>query len=189
MERKGGINKLRVSKRTWWLVEIAIVVFVLVYLFCFANIFQTIYRSAAADEPERFIPLPVFNRADYDARLLALAHLGVGPLSELSGPTSKSATSTPSLWPVKTVYPDAGAILPFKRIIAYYGNFYSTGMGVLGEYPPDQMLAMLASTTAMWAAADPTTPVIPAIQYIAVVAQGSAGKEGNYILADAGRSD
>ena len=36
-------------------------------------------------------------------------------------------------WPVKTVYPNAGAILPFKRIIAYYGNLYSKRMGVLGE--------------------------------------------------------
>jgi hypothetical protein len=55
-------------------------------------------------------------------------------------------------------------------------------MGVLGEYPTAQLLAMLASTTAKWEAADPTTPVVPAIQYIAVVAQGTAGKEGKYIL-------
>ena len=34
------------------------------------------------------------------------------------------------------------------------------------------MLAMLASTTASWQAADPSTPVIPAIDYIAVTAQG-----------------
>src|SRR5260221_12877557 len=26
-------------------------------------------------------------------------------------------------WPVKTAYPLAGAVLPFKRIVAYYGNF------------------------------------------------------------------
>jgi hypothetical protein len=55
-------------------------------------------------------------------------------------------------------------------------------MGVLGEYPTEQLLAMFASTTRMWAAADPTTPVLPAIQYIAVVAQAAPGKDGNYIL-------
>jgi len=87
-----------------------------------------------------------------------------------------------SLWPVSTVYPNAEAILPFKRIVAYYGNFYSKGMGVLGEYPTDELLAKLASTTEMWAAADPSTPVVPAIHYIATVAQASAGKEGKYIL-------
>jgi hypothetical protein len=51
---------------------------------------------------------------------------------------------------------------------------------VLGEYPPDQMLAMLASTSAMWAAADPSTPVVPALDYIVVTAQASAGKDGKY---------
>lgn len=88
----------------------------------------------------------------------------------------------PSAWPVKTAYPNAGAILPFSRIVAYYGNFYSAQMGVLGEYPPAQMLRMLASTTAMWADADPTTPVIPALDYIAVAAQGSQGQDGDYRL-------
>src|SRR5487761_2160336 len=53
-------------------------------------------------------------------------------------------------------------------------------MGVLGEYPEPQVLAMLASTTKEWQAADPSTPVIPAIDYIAVTAQGSAGSDGMY---------
>jgi hypothetical protein len=99
--------------------------------------------------------------------------------------STTSSSSTPKmprrkLWPVKAAYPNAGALLPFNRIVAYYGNFYSTQMGVLGEYPPNQMLAMLASTTAEWAAADPTTPVIPALDYIAVTAQGSPGADGKY---------
>jgi hypothetical protein len=84
------------------------------------------------------------------------------------------------LWPAKAVLPLAGALLPFNRIVAYYGNFYSKGMGVLGEYPEAQVLQMLASTTARWQAADPSTPVIPAIDYIAVTAQGSAGSDGKY---------
>lgn len=153
---------------------IGIIIFALVYVLFFSNVFAFEYLSEAAGKPERFIPLPVFNRADYDARLFALAHV--------SANATTTATSTPLLWPVKTVYPNAGAILPFKRIVAYYGNFYSRGMGVLGEYPADQMLAMLASTTARWTAADPTTPAIPAIHYIVAVAQADAGKEGKYIL-------
>ena len=55
-------------------------------------------------------------------------------------------------------------------------------MGVLGEYPESQVLSMLASTTARWRAADPSTPVIPAIDYIAVTAQGSPGADGKYRL-------
>ncbi len=140
------------------------------------------YRSAAADAPERFIPLPTLNKADYDTRLLALAHLPPLATTTATSTTSTSSPQAPRLWPVKAVYPNADAILPFKRIVAYYGNFYSKQMGVLGEYPDTQVLAMLASTTALWAAADPATPTLPAIQYIATVAQGTAGKEGKYIL-------
>ncbi len=84
------------------------------------------------------------------------------------------------LWPVKTVYPDGGAILPFKRIIAYYGNLYSKNMGVLGQYSEDQMLQMLEKEVAEWNSADPNTPAIPALHYIAVVAQGSPGDDGKY---------
>ena len=51
-------------------------------------------------------------------------------------------------WPVKGPDPLPGSILPDKRIIAYYGNPMSKRMGVLGEYAPDQMLAMLAADVA-----------------------------------------
>ena len=53
-------------------------------------------------------------------------------------------------------------------------------MGVLGEYPEDIMLAKLESEIEKWETADPSTPVVPALHYIAVVAQGSAGKDGKY---------
>ena len=83
-------------------------------------------------------------------------------------------------WPVKTAYPEAGAILPFKRIVAYYGNFYSKRMGVLGEYPAPEMLKRLDVEVKKWAAADSTMPVQPALHYIAVTAQGSPGKGNKY---------
>lgn len=132
----------------------------------------------------KYIPLPVLDKVDYHARLLALAHVSSSTLASLPAgtTTTRVATTTPHLWPVKTIYPNVKAILPFKRIVAYYGNFYSTKMGVLGEYPPGEVMAKLTSAAAMWAAADPTTPVLPAIQYIATVAQDTAGKEGKYIL-------
>ncbi len=176
----------------------------IVYALGFSHLVKTEYLSAAVGAPEKFIPLPVLDKSDYNARLLALAHFDVSTstiiyesavaavatatLASTTLATIPFSTASSSVqveghsWPVSTVYPNADAILPFKRIVAYYGNFYSKGMGVLGEYPTDQLLAMLASTTAEWTAADPSTPVIPAIQYIAVVAQGTAGKEGKYIL-------
>jgi len=169
----------------------------------FSSLAVTEYRSGAFGAPERFIPLPELDKADYNARLLALAHIATSSVStfpsEVAAVAAATQASTTPLvfsfstasttvkvlgrpWPVSTVYPNADAILPFKRVVAYYGNFYSKGMGVLGEYPTDQLLAKLASTTAEWAAADPLTPVVPAIHYIATVAQAGAGKEGKYIL-------
>lgn len=88
--------------------------------------------------------------------------------------------SASARWPVKTPYPLPGAIVPFKRIVAYYGNFYSKHMGVLGEYPPDEMLQRLKAEVKKWEEADPKTPVMPAIHYIAITAQGIPGKDGKY---------
>lgn len=88
---------------------------------------------------------------------------------------------TTGLWPVKNQpVPLSGAILPFKRIIAYYGNLYSKKMGILGELPPNQMWEKLNSELNAWKEADPSTPVVPALHYIAVVAQGDPGKDGKY---------
>lgn len=72
----------------------------------------------------------------------------------------------------------AGALLPSSRIVAYYGNPHSKKMGVLGEYPEQEMLSMLDKTVQQWRAADPATPVIPAIHLVTVVAQGAAGPDG-----------
>jgi hypothetical protein len=83
-------------------------------------------------------------------------------------------------WPVKTAYPNPGAILPFNRIVAFYGNLYSKNMGVLGEYPPNEMLQKLQGECKKWQAADPTIPVLPCLHYIAVTAQGAPGKDGKY---------
>ncbi len=85
-------------------------------------------------------------------------------------------------WPAKAPYPVAGAILPFKRVVAYYGNLYSTRMGILGELPKPQMFAKLKEEVARWEKADPETPVQPALHYIAVTAQGEPGKAGKYRL-------
>lgn len=86
------------------------------------------------------------------------------------------------VWPIKGPYPLPGAILPFKRIIAYYGNLYSKGMGILGELPEEQMVEKLQSEVKQWNAADPSTPAVPAFHYIAVTAQREPGKGKKYRL-------
>ena len=156
---------------------------------------QVDYYAAAAnadtDVVKTVTPPPTLDKAAYDAKMLAIANyktvaaptVSTHSTSSVQASSPQAASSTPVVhpWPVKNLpYPNAGALLPFNRIVAYYGNFYSKGMGVLGQYPPDVMLQKLASTTAQWRAADPSTPVIPAIHYIVATAQGSPGANGMY---------
>jgi hypothetical protein len=84
-------------------------------------------------------------------------------------------------WPAPP-QPLPGSVLPSHRIVAFYGNPLAKRMGVLGEYPVDVMLAKLDTAVAQWQRADPATPVQPALQLIAVVAQGAPGRDGMYRL-------
>ena len=109
----------------------------------------------------------------------------VKPSPDGTGSTARKpvATRPPKpapVWPVKGPLPLPGSILPDKRIVAFYGNPLSTRMGILGALPPERMLAKLDTVVASWREADPTTPVQPALHLIAVVAQGSAGRDGKY---------
>jgi hypothetical protein len=101
--------------------------------------------------------------ADYNKRVLYLAH-----------------DSITKRWPASTPTPIKGAILPFKRIVAYYGNFYSRHMGILGSLPEDQLITNLNAEVEQWRKADTLTPAIPAIHYIAITAQSKPGKGNTY---------
>ncbi len=107
---------------------------------------------------------PKLDSADYIQRFKAL-----------------NAADTTGKWSsLESPYPKIGAILPFKRVVAYYGNFFSKRMGILGELPEDEMLDSLKSESNKWELADPETPVMPAIHYICVTAQRSPGKGSKY---------
>jgi hypothetical protein len=122
--------------------------------------------TKSADKPpadtiiDKQVKTPVFDTIDYDARMKALAN-----------------GDTTGRWPVKAPYPLPGAIFPYNRVIAYYGNLYSTKMGILGELPKPQMLAKLQGEVAAWQKADSSVRVIPALHYIAVTAQSNGGKQ------------
>lgn len=124
-------------------------------------------QSKNENDPMAGVPPPVLDEAKYDQKLNQIAN------------NPETATG-PNLWPVKTVYPKFGALLPANRIVAYYGNLYSKGMGILGEYPEDEVLRRLNVEVKKWEAADPSTPVVPALHYIAVVAQAGSGRDGKY---------
>ena len=85
-----------------------------------------------------------------------------------------------SLWPVKGPAALPGSILPERRIIAFYGNPLSRRMGILGEFPPDVMLARLDTEVAAWNRIDPDHPAQPALHLIVLVADAQPGTSGKY---------
>jgi hypothetical protein len=87
---------------------------------------------------------------------------------------------TSGKWPVKGPYPLPGAILPFNRVVAYYGNLYSNKMGALGKWPKKEMIPKLLDEVKKWSDADSVIKSIPCLHYIAVTAQGAAGKDGKW---------
>ena len=186
--KKGNI----VSYTTALLIA-AIFIFLVAY-FAIPSLLTVSYSedSQASSTPGSiFNKIPPLDTQAYNEKLLFLAHVATSSpwyYAFLQGTTTitlPGATTTTKVakksWPVSAAYPaDSRALLPFNRIVSYYGNFYSKGMGVLGQYPEEEMLTRLKNAADEWRAADPATPVIPAIHYIAIVAQGSAGKDGKY---------
>jgi hypothetical protein len=108
---------------------------------------------------------PILDSVDYKSRMESMAN------GDSSGK-----------WLFNGHYPLPGAILPFKRIIAYYGNLYSTRMGILGELPKKEMFQRLQNELDRWNKADSLTPAIPALHYIASTAQLEPGTSGKYRL-------
>ena len=199
--KKNLISKLRIKlpNSFFWLV--IILVFSGFLYFGFLKDDKISYAKNDATLKLTKLPvvpvLPPLDKVEYDRRMNVLANVKpvvVIPVKPKIDPkTGQPIISTntekenpippkPNLWPVKTVYPNAGAILPFNRIVAYYGNLLSTQMGVLGEYPENEMLGRLKEEVKKWELADPMTPVVPALHYIAVTAQASAGADGKYRL-------
>ena len=83
-------------------------------------------------------------------------------------------------WPVNAPRPLPGAILPYKRIVAFYGNPLCWKMGILGKSSKKNMLQKLQQEVDHWKEADPSREIQPALHLIAVTAQPTSGKAGKY---------
>jgi hypothetical protein len=128
---------------------------------------NAVRRPAMLETGDTAHPLLVAGRTKHDSAAFASA-VAFGRRMMAKWPTAPD--------------PLPGSVLPSHRIVAFYGNPLSKRMGVLGEYPVDVMLAKLDTAVAEWQRADPSTPVQPALQLIAVVAQGAPGRDGMYRL-------
>ena len=89
------------------------------------------------------------------------------------------AAETPYLPPSQPA-PRPGALLPWNRVVTYYGNPLSKKMGILGELPPAEMMAGLEREAAAWGKADPSTRVKPGLELVATVASAEPGPDGLY---------
>jgi len=167
---------MKIIKKNRLLLAILATVIIVVFSYCTQNSSSATGKTAKKDSTEalqtieekadttHIIQYPPIDTALYNAKVKSL----------VNGDSSGK-------WPVKNQpYPLPGAILPFKRIVAYYGNLYSKKMGALGEYAPKDMLRRLYAEVDKWEKVDPKTPVQPALHYIAVVAAGDPGKDGKY---------
>jgi hypothetical protein len=132
---------------------------------------------------------PMGPTPEEERKAIDVATGGVGALPKRARKDSvalasmtKADSVLDKLWPVKMPAPLPGAVFPARRVVAFYGNPLSKKMGVLGEYPKDEMLGKLDQEVARWAKADPSHPVQPALHLIVTVAQGAPGKNGLYRL-------
>ncbi len=84
---------------------------------------------------------------------------------------------------------DDGGLLPKYRILSYYGHPHDENMGILGEYGingalgREELVTRLKEQAAEYEAADPSRPVMLALEVIATVAQGEPGADGSYLLS------
>src|SRR3972149_10332144 len=160
--------KKTIKKNVRWIILLLAIVLVLLF-FAFPEFFggkisyvrnDEINKKSVQKEKLKTSNFPPLDKVAYDKKMLELANNPPDPIvyetiktveTDANGKSTTKTTKVPldpqpvksHFWPVKAVYPNPGAILPFNRIIAYYGNLYSKKMGVLGEYPEAEMLQRL----------------------------------------------
>lgn len=73
-------------------------------------------------------------------------------------------------------------LLPEHRILTFYGFPGNDQMGILGEYDKQRVLELMREQASAYEAADPSRPVLVAMEVIASVAQREPQPDGSYLL-------
>jgi hypothetical protein len=90
----------------------------------------------------------------------------------MEGPTCVEASGTVNSPPT---------LFPGHRVVAHYGTGITSALGILGEGSVDVATDRLAAAAAEYEGFE--LPVVPAFEFIATVAQGSAGSDGTFSIA------
>lgn len=77
-------------------------------------------------------------------------------------------------------------LLPDHRLLMYYGFPEENRMGILGEFPPEELLPQLLDQMAEYEAVAPDRPWKAGFELIASVAQRDPGVDGMYIADTSG---
>ena len=72
--------------------------------------------------------------------------------------------------------------LDVYRVIAYYGNPLTPDMGIVGQYPPEEVVRRLKAQADVYRPLSPDREIIPAIDLVYAVAQLDPGPDGQYLL-------
>lgn len=92
-------------------------------------------------------------------------------------PVPAAAPST-----VATPPPPPVPFLDTHRVVSYYGNPLAASMGILGEYPPAEVIRRLRAQAAVYQPLSPDREVVPAVHLIFAVAQAAPGTDGLYLF-------
>lgn len=103
------------------------------------------------------------------------------PATALAGDPADGAPSPPSP-EVESCQPAPGPDpLTEAQILSYYGNPYTSDMGILGELPPQTLVEELKAHAQLYDSLNGPRGVQPALHLVYATAQGDPGREGLYL--------
>lgn len=167
-----------------------VVVLVLVMSsFWFANPKGAAINDLPAPEAARVdaTAIPTMTYEDIDARpkpTVSMDSLTVVESGQAaaSGDDESITPPTLNLQQLQTETNTEGGIFPNNRVLTFYGFPDNEEMGILGQYGPEDLLGRIREQAAEYEEADPSRPVLIAMEVIASVAQPEPQVDGSYLL-------
>lgn len=128
-----------------------------------------VVATVLADEPRPSVA---------DALDLADDRIGFSATVDIPGDTVMVCAASPAAVPAHGACDGPSVDLDVHRVVAFYGAPGIPAMGVLSHRPIEETLTRLRAEAAEFATAD--TPVLPAFEVIATIAQNHPGDGGDY---------
>jgi hypothetical protein len=113
-----------------------LIVTVSVILLCVVVLYYSVFSTSTASTRHSGNTDPVVAQASYPKDSNSNTDMAILYKNQMNHLINGDSTGR---WTIKDEVPLEGAIFPYKRIVAYYGNLYSKQMGILGELPKPQI--------------------------------------------------